>query len=46
MHDCRSRFVTQYDVELYQRIEQLLDTKLDIHPCEEPKVRYIYNISI
>jgi len=31
-------FVTQYDVEPYQRIEQLLKTKLDLHKCEESKV--------
>ncbi|TDH68529.1 hypothetical protein CCR75_001430 [Bremia lactucae] len=31
-------FVTQYDVELYQRIEHLLGTKLDAYPCEEETV--------
>ncbi|KAE8876117.1 putative ATP-dependent RNA helicase [Phytophthora fragariae] len=31
-------FVTQYDVELYQRIEHLLGTKLDAYPCEEDTV--------
>ncbi|RQM14102.1 hypothetical protein DD237_003617 [Peronospora effusa] len=31
-------FVTQYDVELYQRIEHLLGTKLDTYPCEEETV--------
>ena len=28
-------FVTQYDVELYQRIEHLLDKKLPLYPIEE-----------
>ena len=32
-------FVTQYDVELYQRIEELLGKKLELHPCEESEVR-------
>eukprot|EP01112_Ceratiomyxa_fruticulosa_P008671 TRINITY_DN2248_c0_g1_i4.p1 TRINITY_DN2248_c0_g1~~TRINITY_DN2248_c0_g1_i4.p1 ORF type:complete len:511 (-),score=129.07 TRINITY_DN2248_c0_g1_i4:39-1571(-) len=31
-------FVTQYDVELYQRIEQLLDEKLEAYPVEESTV--------
>ncbi|KAJ0407529.1 hypothetical protein ATCC90586_002194 [Pythium insidiosum] len=31
-------FVTQYDVELYQRIEHLLGRKLDAYPCEEDTV--------
>lgn len=31
-------FVTQYDVELYQRIEHLLGKKLDAYPCEEETV--------
>ena len=31
-------FVTQYDVELYQRIEELLGKKLELHPCEESEV--------
>lgn len=31
-------FVTQYDVELYQRIEHLLGTKLDAYPCDEETV--------
>ncbi|CAK4084874.1 unnamed protein product [Aphanomyces euteiches] len=31
-------FVTQYDVELYQRIEHLLGKKLDAYPCEESTV--------
>ncbi|OWZ19719.1 DEAD/DEAH box RNA helicase [Phytophthora megakarya] len=31
-------FVTQYDVELYQRIEHLLGTKLDAYSCEEETV--------
>lgn len=31
-------FVTQYDVELYQRIEELLGEKLELHPCEESEV--------
>ncbi|DBA04764.1 TPA: hypothetical protein N0F65_004401 [Lagenidium giganteum] len=31
-------FVTQYDVELYQRIEHLLGQKLDAYPCEEDTV--------
>ena len=31
-------FVTQYDVELYQRIEELLGVKLELHPCDEPQV--------
>jgi ATP-dependent RNA helicase DDX47/RRP3 len=30
--------VTQYDVELYQRIEQLIGKKLDKFPCEEEEV--------
>ena len=32
---------THYDLELHQRIGQLLDTKLDTHPCEAPKVRHV-----
>merc|ERR1712080_639334 len=31
-------FVTQYDVELYQRIEQLIDKKLPLHPTVEDEV--------
>lgn len=31
-------FVTQYDVELYQRIEQLISKKLPAYPIEEDKV--------
>nr|CCA26186.1 DEAD/DEAH box RNA helicase putative [Albugo laibachii Nc14] len=31
-------FVTQYDVELYQRIEFLLGKKLDAYPCDEQTV--------
>lgn len=31
-------FVTQYDVELYQRIEQLLGKKLPLYACEEDEV--------
>merc|ERR1712168_1272164 len=31
-------FVTQYDVELYQRIEQLIDKKLHLHPMVEEEV--------
>lgn len=31
-------FVTQYDVELYQRIEQLISKKLPAYPVEEDKV--------
>eukprot|EP00050_Salpingoeca_kvevrii_P022454 m.126665 g.126665 ORF g.126665 m.126665 type:complete len:448 (-) comp9711_c0_seq2:113-1456(-) len=31
-------FVTQYNVELYQRIEQLLGKKLEAHKCDEPEV--------
>ena len=31
-------FVTQYDVENYQKIEHLLDKKLDIYKCEEEEV--------
>ncbi|XP_017464252.1 PREDICTED: probable ATP-dependent RNA helicase DDX47 [Rhagoletis zephyria] len=31
-------FVTQYDVELYQRIEHLLGKKLPLYPCEEDEV--------
>lgn len=31
-------FVTQYDVENYQRIEKLIDKKLDSYPCEENMV--------
>jgi len=30
--------VSQYDVELYQRIEQLVGKKLDRYPCEEAQV--------
>lgn len=30
--------VTQYDVELYQRIEQLIGKKLELHPCEKNDV--------
>ena len=28
----------RYDVELYQRIEELLEAKLELHPCEEGEV--------
>lgn len=31
-------FVTQYDVELYQRIEQLIGKKLPVHPMVEEEV--------
>lgn len=31
-------FVTQYDVELYQRIEHLLGTKIPLYPCEMDEV--------
>uniref|UniRef100_A0AAG5DCZ9 RNA helicase n=1 Tax=Anopheles atroparvus TaxID=41427 RepID=A0AAG5DCZ9_ANOAO len=31
-------FVTQYDVELYQRIEHLLGKKLPLYKCEEDEV--------
>ncbi|XP_004521764.1 probable ATP-dependent RNA helicase DDX47 [Ceratitis capitata] len=31
-------FVTQYDVELYQRIEHLLGKQLPLYPCEEDEV--------
>jgi len=31
-------FVTQYDVELYQRIEQLIEKKLPLYPTEEKEV--------
>ncbi|KAL5473872.1 hypothetical protein EMCRGX_G028435, partial [Ephydatia muelleri] len=31
-------FVTQYDVELYQRIEQLIDKKLTLYPTVEEEV--------
>eukprot|EP00794_Sanderia_malayensis_P009262 gene9262-10240_t len=31
-------FVTQYDVELYQRIEQLIDKKLALYPTVEEEV--------
>ena len=31
-------FVTQYDVELFQRIEQLIGKKLPVHPTEEEEV--------
>lgn len=31
-------FVTQYDVESYQKIEHLIDKKLDVYPCEESEV--------
>ncbi|KAL0271951.1 UNVERIFIED_CONTAM: hypothetical protein PYX00_005099 [Menopon gallinae] len=31
-------FVTQYDVELYQRIEQLIDKKLPLYKTEEEEV--------
>lgn len=27
--------MTQYDVELFQRIEQLIGKKLEEHPCEQ-----------
>ena len=30
--------VTQYDVELYQRIEHLIGKKLEAHPCDEAQV--------
>lgn len=32
-------FVTQYDVELFQRIEHLLGSKMDPQPVEESEVR-------
>ena len=31
-------FVTQYDVENYQRIEKLIDKKLEAYPCDENTV--------
>eukprot|EP00912_Choanoflagellata_sp_UC4_P001811 UC4_evm1s1162 len=31
-------FVTQYDVELVQRIEKLIGKQLDLHPCDETEV--------
>eukprot|EP00053_Salpingoeca_punica_P014370 m.130625 g.130625 ORF g.130625 m.130625 type:complete len:449 (-) comp16438_c0_seq8:1359-2705(-) len=31
-------FVTQYTVELFQRIETLIGKKMDLHPCEEAEV--------
>merc|ERR1719378_1981147 len=31
-------FVTQYDVELYQRIEQLIEKKMPLYPTEEKEV--------
>lgn len=31
-------FVTQYDVELYQRIEHLLKKQLPLYPCEQDEV--------
>jgi len=31
-------FVTQYDVELYQRIEQLISKQLPLFPTEEEEV--------
>lgn len=31
-------FVTQYDVELYQRIEQLISKQLPLYPAEEESV--------
>merc|ERR1712183_643053 len=31
-------FVTQYDVELYQRIEELIEKKLPLHPMVEEEV--------
>jgi len=31
-------FITQYDVELYQRIEQLIEKKLPLYPTEEKEV--------
>lgn len=31
-------FVTQYDVELYQRIEHFLDAKMELYPTEESNV--------
>lgn len=31
-------FVTQYDVELYQRIEHLLGKQLPLYPCEQDEV--------
>jgi ATP-dependent RNA helicase DDX47/RRP3 len=34
--------VTQYDVELYQRIEELLGKKLDSFPAEEETVMVMY----
>ena len=35
-------FVTQYDVEMYQRIEELLGKKLDAFPSEEDTVLVLY----
>uniref|UniRef100_A0A1B0BIM5 EF-hand domain-containing protein n=2 Tax=Glossina palpalis gambiensis TaxID=67801 RepID=A0A1B0BIM5_9MUSC len=32
-------FVTQYEVEFYQRIEHLLDKKLPLYKCEEDEVK-------
>lgn len=31
-------FVTQYDVELFQRIEELIGKKMEAHPCHEAQV--------
>ena len=31
-------FVTQYDVELFQRIEELIGKKMDLFPSEEEQV--------
>lgn len=30
--------VTQYDVELFQRIEQLIGIRMEKYPCEEAEV--------
>ena len=37
-------FVTQYDVELFQRIEELLGYKLEAYPCVEAEVRWYENV--
>ncbi len=31
-------FVTQYDVEVFQRIEKLIGVKMELHPHEESEV--------
>ena len=35
-------FVTQYDVELYQRIEALIGKKMDLYACEETRVLQLH----